>query len=520
MYYPKIDRELLDKRNLAIEVFGQRIYDSQTLYEYLIEFLLVFISPKGWGKANLDIKPFQFPFPKGVCEQTDKLYYAPTARVGLKRFIFFERSKQEHRFLVDEDAYCRLLEALRQRLQVRACQLTKDDALSALQDLFYGFSAVIKNRAWFAQSLLPLTPELTFCESMGNAAKRKRMHERDLTFEDIDGGFGFQQHDFLARGGEVYFLHLLRGLLVRAELKERLEAGLRKLLVESFPQFTWLAKWIETNWLEYMKQVTDSEVNEIVITKSCEWIPEGYSRRAGLACEELVNLLESELPALQKLDLLAKGIVLHILRMLHEQAAAVARRDTQSSDTNSSPGPVWVVQIGNDTNSNIRKYSIRSYRTCEEDFIRALDVQASRPSEIISDRAKGTATSRAEEIREGSRHSLRVFRRLGKDIGLVVPPKGGHMRFALNEDLIKFLVISTIKPGTKLLLSRFLEKLYRHYGLIIGPEELKHTNLNLSAGDFDSNRANFQEMLKQCGFLRDLSDATSIVENPFGGKLR
>ena len=31
------------------------------------------------------------------------------------------------------------------------------------------------------------------------------------------------------------------------------------------------------------------------------------------------------------------------------------------------------------------------------------------------------------------------------------------------------------------------------------------------------NEEALKDMLKACGFLRDLSDATAIVENPFGG---
>lgn len=510
MHYPLIEREKLEKRSLAIELFGQRIHESQTLYEYLIEFLLVFISPKGWGDGDLSTKAFEFPEPKGVSEWTDKLYYAPTARVALKRFIFFERSKQENRFPVDEDAYSHTLEALKRRIQVDIEGLTEDDTLSALQDLFYGFSAVIKARAWFAQFLLPLTPELTFCESMGNAVNRKKIKWPTATFRQIDAGFGFQQHDFLARGGEVYFLHLLRGLVDRPELKGRLEAGLRRLLINSFPQLTWLARWIEDAWFEHVREIRDPGAEKIVITKTCEWIPEGYARRAGLACEELVRVLESEIPPLQKLDLLAKGIVLHILRMLHEQAVAVI---------NDGRRPTWVVQIGTAPHSNMRKYSVDSYRACEEDFTRALDAQAARPSDITKDGGAGQGTPRPQQIKEGSRHSLRVFRRLGKDIGLVGPPKGTRMRFALNEDLVKFLVISLVDPGAKTLLSEFLKKLYDHFGIVIGPEEARQAHLRLNADDFDLNRTEFQEMLKQCGFLRDLSDATSIVENPFGGTL-
>ncbi|MGL6154112.1 MAG: hypothetical protein ACRC0W_03155, partial [Cetobacterium sp.] len=45
---------------------------------------------------------------------------------------------------------------------------------------------------------------------------------------------------------------------------------------------------------------------------------------------------------------------------------------------------------------------------------------------------------------------------------------------------------------------------------------MKENNLDEElAGYFHKNKLAFQELLKEVGFLRDLSDATSIVENPY-----
>ena len=38
---------ILRKNNIGSLFFGNRFKSEQTLYEYLIEFLLVFVSPKG-----------------------------------------------------------------------------------------------------------------------------------------------------------------------------------------------------------------------------------------------------------------------------------------------------------------------------------------------------------------------------------------------------------------------------------------------------------------------------------------
>ena len=45
----------------------------------------------------------------------------------------------------------------------------------------------------------------------------------------------------------------------------------------------------------------------------------------------------------------------------------------------------------------------------------------------------------------------------------------------------------------------------------IGHDSIVHSDLSF----MDENKVAFSEKLKECGFLRDLSDATSIVENPY-----
>ena len=57
--------------------------------------------------------------------------------------------------------------------------------------------------------------------------------------------------------------------------------------------------------------------------------------------------------------------------------------------------------------------------------------------------------------------------------------------------------------------------------MVIGPEQYREEMTKGSVsevGDFSFLEANldaFAQKLKDCGFLRDLSDATSIVENPY-----
>ena len=498
MAYPEIQNRHVD--NLAIKVFGHRIFESQTLYEYLIEFLLVFVSPKEWGPFDAQgggSMAYEFPPPPRVGEPTDQLHYMPAARMGLKRFIFFERSKMENRYEVDKRAYRDLMKQLCARTEVGIERFCAEDIVAAVQYLFYGFDAVLRNRAWFAQCLLPLTPEVIFCEAIGNRQRRRGITQE--TFEEVDGAFEFMQHVFLARGGEVYFLHLVRGLLERPHLKVRLEEGLRRLVQESFPEISILAQWVDEAWLDYMDV---SEAERIHIVKKCEWIPDGYARRAPFSVEELVNVLESEMPALDKMNLLAVGIAMHVLRMMHEQAVLVGRDEKDS--------PTWVMQVDQGPHKRVRQHAVGSYVICEEDFVNALGAQIAKGDDEVD---------KVGAIKDNVRNSSMLFRKLGKSIGLIVPPKGANARFTVNEKILSFLVLATVRPGQKVLLDDFLGKIFNRYGLVIGPEQSDRGQHGRRSDVFDANLAAFQKMLKQSGFLRDLSDATAIVENPFGGSI-
>ena len=66
-----------------------------------------------------------------------------------------------------------------------------------------------------------------------------------------------------------------------------------------------------------------------------------------------------------------------------------------------------------------------------------------------------------------------------------------------------------------------MELLYEHFGMIVDRnayERAIEEGIMSPLSDYtfmDRNRDAFTKLLKECGFLRDLSDATCIVENPF-----
>lgn len=67
----------------------------------------------------------------------------------------------------------------------------------------------------------------------------------------------------------------------------------------------------------------------------------------------------------------------------------------------------------------------------------------------------------------------------------------------------------------------FLERMYKHYNIVIGPIQYEKSLQNLNQSELSiknslyENEIYFQEFLKSTGFLKELSDSTSLVYNPY-----
>ena len=88
-----------------------------------------------------------------------------------------------------------------------------------------------------------------------------------------------------------------------------------------------------------------------------------------------------------------------------------------------------------------------------------------------------------------------------------------------------YLVLAMIAPGKKVTLDSFMDRLYEHFGIVVAPAQYRRAIEDGSwksskdmADCFEINGRCFQDFLKQCGFLRDLSDAT--VEEEHIGNLK
>lgn len=484
-----------NKRSLTAEIFGNRFRSDQTLYEYLIEFLLVYSSAK-----DEDLITGKNSFHKN----TSDLHYWVEPRMGLRRFVFFDKSRKKGTIPADEKAYKELIKVLSNKMDGISDEDEKLEIIESIQDLFHGYAVVIKNRFWGAQGLLPICPEFMFCGCDPNLNTRRKDVKWDMDPISVDNKFEFSKRNFLSKGGELYYLHILQGLEGKPAERDRLEKLINNLIIDQCKKISELADFIQTTW-ENEVVGSDPKISQKL---NCSFIPyHAYEECEEYTISELINFLSCSMHPINKIDVLAKGVMFQIMRMM---ANAIAKYLN-------IPRKKWIVDMKGASGDTVKKLASASYSDIESDFMTAINM-------LVSQREAESGEGddrRIANVQKAKADSLDVFRAKGKELQCIIPVSGPFERFSLSEDVIRFLVLAIVKPGDKMTISMFLRKLYEHYGIIIGPEEYRmslndnQTIKESLSSSFTENVVAFQQFLKGTGFLRELSDATSIVVNPY-----
>lgn len=478
-----------DNGPLSTLIFGNRFKSDQTLYEYLIEFLLVFVSAK-----NEDLNTGKMKFHDLSVD--NKLYYWVEPRMALRRFIFFDKSKKKWSIPEDAIAYQEMINLIVDKMDISDKEEAKE-YVENIQDLFHGYAAVVRNRFWGAQTLLPICPEFVLCGVDPTESKRRKNVKWEKEPQSLDEYFDFTRHNFLSRGGELYYLHLLQALSINKNNQIILEDLLNDLMNNQCQKISKLADFVQESW---EKQYS---INKITQRMEVSYIPaSGYKECGSYSVDELISYLNCKLHPITRIEILAKGVMLQIMRMMSFRVVDYLGKEPLT----------WIVDMKGVTTDTVKKLAHDSFRNIESDFMTAINKMANETSV--------GADQRMKKVREARINSLDIFKNKGKELQCIIPISGPFERFTLSEDIIRFLVLSLVKPGDKMTLNMFLEKLYTNYRIVIGPEEYKKSLKNSSMGSslvnsFSENVLAFQCFLRDTGFLRELSDATSIVVNPY-----
>ena len=91
----------------------------------------------------------------------------------------------------------------------------------------------------------------------------------------------------------------------------------------------------------------------------------------------------------------------------------------------------------------------------------------------------------------------------------------------MNNHMKPYLVLALVRPGQKCTLDSFKTALYQHYGMAFAGDQLKQaccwSELAPLADGISPSASWLEDMLRTAGFLVHLSDACSLVHNPFDG---
>lgn len=124
--------------------------------------------------------------------------------------------------------------------------------------------------------MLPICKHTLMPEIMGTKGKRNVDYDvmSDDFKEKVDSVFQTNRYNFMARGGEVYYLHVLSALNNYPQYKQEIENGFN-LLINQFDELEKLCENIQNTW------INTAEVKEekTVVTKTLGYIPNGFKNR-------------------------------------------------------------------------------------------------------------------------------------------------------------------------------------------------------------------------------------------------
>lgn len=514
--------------NAAIQVFGRRFHKDQTPVEYLAEFLLVFASPKG------EVRSHECSFPIYDSVPTSTLSYHPPYRLSLKLFAFLGASKLETRHPVHILSFKKGIAEIERRINPGST-ISRDDAVRLVQGLFSGFVGVAGDRTWTAHTFLPASGSLLAREVLwkhgGSSGALKRP---DLEWDQAWSGnyFNTTAHSFMARGGEVLYLqltslfnshldHPVAALLDGDEgetyehlnttsglraLRDSLQAKLADLLRQGDQAIGPLGEFVAR---AFKSADVDGEDSNPKVA-DLGWVLTETAAEACLFAWEAENICKAQHSGLQKISLLKDLCVLQVMRSLCFQSARVtgARKIPGFAG-----GYAWVACPPSEMkDDNTKKLAINAY-----DAVESLLYKSLRSCDLQPPKSK----EKEQWLDDGDDNVLRLFRKIGKQIGIIVPRKGTGMRITLPSHIVRLLVAALIPPGKRMRLDLFYERIFSHFGIAINQDfvgvALAAYEMQHGATGFGIGSSWFEEELRRGGYLIPLSDAVALVINPYKG---
>ncbi len=540
--FPMIERKLQqfgsEDANPGIQLFGRRFFADQTIPELLVEFLLVSNSQKRIGE-NITTAQTIFPDMSVLHHwSTENLEYAPKSRLNLKLFAFLGASKLETRHRTHRQHYQDLLHQLKEKIIVSG-NASKEDVLKTLENLFLGFQRVGGQRTWCAQSFLPFCPELLASETIWNSTKKNKAVSWINTVEKFNYFFTSNQHRFLARGGELLYLQLCNLFKQPPEvikswceecnasftseeqiplsLARSLADGLRTILTDGPPTVGELATFIDNDLDQETAQNTDYREGIPRFIK-CGWCPQETWPESLFFAVELNRLCQANIDPVERLLLMETACAMQVLRTLCAQSSRYVEPDNELRTGAGPLGYVWAFSDPEGKNEILKKISRRNVNAIQRLIQKAIRHETIQKNLGAQKRQAGI--SYKDPYPEADRrYGYKLFLTLAKRLSLIIPRRGAGARFVLNDHLLKYLVLTTIRPGERITYDTFKNQVFLHFGMAFDEQRLQDAcgwyGVNHLTSIGNNPDSWLLDVLNKAGMLIHLSDSCSMVQNPF-----
>lgn len=504
----------VDMKNIRVwmeeSIWGHRLYDDQSPWLALLEFLNVFRS-RGEGALQ-----------EPVTDDAHETVVYDMERMRAVRYLVFNNP---HLRRIEQTTAS---ESERWRLWLdHVAGNTLNIDFSYLQPRFGDFSELCRvveffqetavqvqtNKRWTSRFLFPYGP--------------------GCLYADLDGSgefLGSNDRRFFARGGELLYL-----MLNRSARATEVAKAVRTRLLDADARWNRLVRVLVPDGQEKQKEQIGSVKAGYLPCRRLE----DYDRLA----EDWLAVLSLALPGQSLLDPLMRLTGLNmILYILSRARAVTGEAETRLVLEITAPRRSPVLDLSAD-NADANRHAPRRAVIRKVQDIRetdewkaacahpdprgaALDLLKSRfywmPRESEEIKTAQWALDALEEdvLKRHDGHFAKVLPGWARSIGLATARRGVGTWYSPSDSLIRALVMATVQRQEEF--NIFLARLYERYRIVIGVAEAERSydTLPVDAQAFRDNAERLEHRMRTLGMVRRLSDDCAYVINPFAGDER
>lgn len=485
-------------------IWGHRLYDEQTPWLCLMEFLNVLQSEYNEGRAFQE-------------DNYNTLKYIAYSRMYLRNILFNNPQMQiiEKEYENDNNAQWK---KWIEEMNDKKGGLDSAD-FSYLKDRFPNFQDFVdiikflqtttiegeNNKRWSSQFIFPYGP--------------------DCLYEDVrvTGSNTSNDRRFFGRTGELLYL-----MLSRSSNKNEILRHLGEKILNGKSPLNRLVAKLQPSVERFSGQPRDGG-----------YLPIASLPEYDLLSEDWLNLFKCNMPNYDVFPHLVNITGLHFLIYFINRSKEVLGNNKKTSFVLEiiAPQKTIIRDLAANSyseNNNLSKQAIEEYilgmkntdawkqvESSDEPFEAAKGLienvfywkdleaaSATTPDGLLEELSKKVAIRHKQHVQN--------FHRVwGKEIGLVSKRSSRRLRYAPTDTLLKALVLCNV--SNKMEFQEFLDCLFEKYGFVIGDRQAKSLWEEGDADQeaFSENAIRLEQRLSSMGLLKRLSDACAYVENPY-----